>query len=70
MNKIMHIIGRVRFVYQTAFLTAQIVDNNSLVAKGAKIEKLGSGYSFTEGPAADKDGNVYFTDQPNNKILK
>lgn len=27
-------------------------------------------FSFTEGPVADNDGNVYFTDQPNNKILK
>ena len=25
-------------------------------------------FSFTEGPAVDKDGNVFFTDQPNNKI--
>lgn len=25
-------------------------------------------FSFTEGPAADKSGNVYFTDQPNDKI--
>jgi gluconolactonase len=27
-------------------------------------------FSFTEGPAVDKDGNVFFTDQPNNKIWK
>jgi gluconolactonase len=27
-------------------------------------------FSFTEGPAADKEGNIYFTDQPNNKIWK
>lgn len=27
-------------------------------------------FSFTEGPAVDKYGNVYFTDQPNNKIWK
>ncbi|TWR31475.1 SMP-30/gluconolactonase/LRE family protein [Mucilaginibacter pallidiroseus] len=27
-------------------------------------------FKFTEGPAADKTGNVYFTDQPNNKIWK
>lgn len=51
-------------------LSAQIVDDKSIVAKGAQLEKLSDGYSFTEGPAADKEGNVYFTDQPNNKILK
>ena len=32
--------------------------------------KLGSGFGFTEGPAVDKHGNVFFTDQPNNKIVK
>jgi gluconolactonase len=27
-------------------------------------------FAFTEGPSADKHGNVYFTDQPNNQIWK
>lgn len=27
-------------------------------------------FSFTEGPAADRKGNIFFTDQPNNKIWK
>ena len=40
-----------------------------IIAKGAQVTKLADGFSFTEGPAADKYGNVYFTDQPNNKIL-
>ncbi|WP_207432849.1 SMP-30/gluconolactonase/LRE family protein [Sabulibacter ruber] len=51
-------------------LSAQITDKNSIIAKGAKLEKLGDGFSFTEGPAVDRAGNVYFTDQPNNKIFK
>jgi gluconolactonase len=42
----------------------------SLIAPGAKLEKLGDGYAFTEGPAVDKDGNVFFTDQPNDRIVK
>lgn len=42
----------------------------SIAAPGAKLEKLGEGYSFTEGPAVDKDGNVFFTDQPNDRIVK
>ncbi|MGH2564511.1 MAG: SMP-30/gluconolactonase/LRE family protein [Ginsengibacter sp.] len=25
-------------------------------------------FSFTEGPTADKEGNIFFTDQPNNQI--
>lgn len=43
---------------------------SDIIAKGAKLEKLGDGYVFTEGPAADSKGNVYFTDQPNNQIIK
>lgn len=40
------------------------------VAPGAKLEKLADGFKFTEGPTADKDGNIFFTDQPNNRIMK
>jgi gluconolactonase len=32
--------------------------------------KLHGGFKFTEGPAADKDGNLYFTDIPEEKIYK
>ncbi len=42
----------------------------SLIAPDAKVEKLADGFRFTEGPAVDKEGNVYFTDQPNDRILK
>ncbi len=31
-------------------------------------EEISSGHGFTEGPAVDKDGNVYFTDVRQNKI--
>ena len=37
---------------------------------GAKVEKLADGFKFTEGPAADAAGNVLFTDQPNDRIMK
>lgn len=40
----------------------------SLIAKNAVIEKAGSDYAFTEGPAVAPDGKVYFTDQPNDRI--
>lgn len=42
----------------------------SLLSPGSKMEKLGGGYSFTEGPAVDRNGNVYFTDQPNDRIVR
>jgi len=41
-----------------------------VVAPDAKVEKLAGDFAFTEGPAADAQGNVYFTDQPNDRTLK
>jgi dipeptidyl aminopeptidase/acylaminoacyl peptidase/sugar lactone lactonase YvrE len=32
------------------------------------VEKVAAGFEFSEGPAADRDGNVYFTDSPKNRI--
>jgi gluconolactonase len=42
---------------------------SSILDPGSKLEKLSGEFSFTEGPAADKAGNVYFTDQPNDRIM-
>ncbi len=41
-----------------------------IIADGAEVQKLADGFKFTEGPAADAEGNVYFTDQPNDRILR
>jgi gluconolactonase len=41
---------------------------NELVAAGATVQKLAGGFAFTEGPAADAIGNVYFSDIPHNRI--
>jgi gluconolactonase len=43
---------------------------NAIVAPGAKVEKLADGFAFTEGATCDARGNVFFTDQPNDRILK
>ena len=47
-------------------------DPAGLVSPSAhgKLDTLGRGFSFTEGPAVDKHGNIFFTDQPNDKIYK
>ncbi|SMG19119.1 SMP-30/gluconolactonase/LRE family protein [Arenibacter troitsensis] len=42
----------------------------SLIAKDAEVQLVSSGYSFTEGPAVAANGDVFFTDQPNDRILK
>ena len=34
------------------------------------IDKLASGFTFTEGPAPDATGNIYFTDIPHNRIYR
>ena len=44
--------------------------NGGIIATDAQLENLGSGFKFTEGPAVDKSGNVFFTDQPDDKIYK
>jgi len=53
----------------TGAIYAQQGDISSIVMSGAKPEKLSAEFSFTEGPAADAAGNVYFTDQPNDRIM-
>ena len=52
------------------FSFGQIMDDAAIVKNEANLLKIGSGFIFTEGPAVDKMGNVFFTDQPNNTIVK
>lgn len=42
----------------------------SVIAPDAQLEKLAREFKFTEGPTCDAAGNVFFTDQPNNRIMK
>jgi len=39
--------------------------DSKIIAPGEKLQLLASGFAFTEGPACDRDGNIFFTDQPN-----
>jgi gluconolactonase len=42
----------------------------SVIAPGAKLEKLAGDFAFTEGPTCDQAGNLFFVDQPNNRIME
>jgi len=42
----------------------------SVPAPGAKLQKLAGDFLFTEGPTCDTPGDVFFTDQPNNRIME
>src|SRR5947208_10898857 len=56
----------------TIFLTGTIVrlavQDKSLYDTLTKPQLISKQFSFTEGSSVDKQGNVFFTDQPNNKI--
>lgn len=66
----------IKHLILSALMTALVLGNpaqgqsDSLTAPGAKVKKLHGGFKFTEGPACDKDGNVFFSDIPNERIHK
>ena len=41
---------------------------DDIILPGTEPEVLGAGYGFTEGPAADREGNVYFSDGQHDSI--
>lgn len=41
-----------------------------VVAPGATLEKLAGDFAFTEGATCDRAGNVFFVDQPNDRIME
>lgn len=54
----------------TAIIQAQVSElPASIIKEGAILVKADSGFAFTEGPACDKTGRVFFTDQPNDRIF-
>lgn len=68
-------VHRLIFLLLSVFVTIPVISQNkesksTLLARGAELVKRSSDFIFTEGPAADASGNVYFTDQPNNRIMR
>ncbi len=49
-------------------ITVTISAQQQLYDTLSKPQLISKQFSFTEGPSVDKKGNVFFTDQPNNKI--
>jgi gluconolactonase len=53
-------------------IPVEIYDPQGLVSRGphGQLVIMEDGFSFTEGPAVDRRGNVFFTDQPNDRIWR
>lgn len=60
----------IALVVVTAVAVGSAQENAGVVAAGAEAKKLAGDFQFTEGPAADAQGDVYFSDIPANRILK
>jgi gluconolactonase len=45
-------------------------EDGGVVAPGATVQLVADGFEFTEGPTCDAEGNLFFTDQPNDRILR
>jgi gluconolactonase len=65
---LMPLLSILLFITQKSY--CQQMTDTTILATGAMPKLISRQFSFTEGPAVDKNGNVFFTDQPNNKIWK
>ncbi len=67
-----HSTGFSIFITLIIFFMARplLAQESGIIADGAELTLISDRFSFTEGPATDEDGNVYFTDQPNDHIWK
>ena len=51
-------------------LLTPVASAESVITPGAQLQKLAGDFQFTEGPTCDAKGNVFFTDQPNDRIME
>ncbi len=63
-------IGLVTIALSVSGLMTHGANLESLIAPGAKLQELAGGFQFGEGPAADTQGNVFFSDIRGDKCCK
>jgi gluconolactonase len=51
-------------------LTALTASAQTVTAPDAQLVKLAGDFDFTEGPTCDRNGNLFFVDQPNDRIME
>ena len=51
-------------------LLAQDMPLTQVLIETEPWQLVGDGFRFVEGPASDKQGNIYFSDVPDSKIYK
>ncbi len=61
---------RILGAFVCAIFSVGTAQGDSIVAEGASLEVLASGFETVEGPVLDGKGNLYFTDIPNEHIWK
>jgi gluconolactonase len=60
----------VRFALPIALVTLLSLSAPAQDFSDLHVEKIATGYIFTEGPAWSRDGNLIFSDIPGNKLLQ
>jgi gluconolactonase len=68
-KSILFLSGLVLVCLQSGCHRSCCLPDAGLIAEGATLQEISTEFKFTEGPAADEAGNVYFTDQPNDRIM-
>ncbi|HEX3624046.1 MAG TPA: SMP-30/gluconolactonase/LRE family protein [Verrucomicrobiae bacterium] len=70
MSQIRQIGPRIIFLFFAFIAFAASSRAQDVIAPGAKLQKPAGDFIFTEGATCDKSGNVFFVDQPNNRIME
>lgn len=69
MNRFSRIL-LITILFITLIAVSTQAQESPVIAEGSELTLISDQFSFTEGPATDSEGNIYFTDQPNNQIWK